>query len=248
MTNVLVRKKWDFFVSYASEDRESAANPLADGLTRRGFTVWLDHKVISDGSRFDEQIREGLAECHYGIVIVSPRFLAKDWPMRELDTLLGIETIEGRHRIVVVLHKLTSAELQRTAPELLRKAPIHTDQGFERVCDEVLERVVRAADRERRMTLGELGAVELPHFPGAGLVCCSNQACSWPDRSDLPPDLKAMGPFFTLKHVGQQLCIVCASCGTPAGAVTEEDAKQIAALVRLGNLWKPERSHTEEEA
>src|SRR5208282_2561990 len=90
-----VRKRWDFFVSYASQDRETAAEPVAGALTNRGFAVWLDRWIISeDASRLQEQIQHGLSECHYGIVIVSPWFLQKDWPMRELDTLLAIETIE----------------------------------------------------------------------------------------------------------------------------------------------------------
>jgi hypothetical protein len=234
-----VRKTWDFFISYASEDREAAANPLTEALNRRGFAVWLDHKVISAGTDFSEQIRRGLTDSHYGIVIVSPRFLAKDWPMRELNTLLAIETVDGRHRVVAVFHDVTEAQVRNKAPELLDKAPIDTRHGFERVCDEVLERVVRATDREQRATLGELGTVGFPDFPGAGLVQCGNPNCSWLTRNDFPEDLKRQGPFFTLGRAHEQWCIICTSCGTPAGSISDEDAKEIAAQVLAGGLSIP---------
>jgi hypothetical protein len=175
-----VRKRWDFFVSYASQDRETAAKPVAEALTNRGFAVWLDRWIISaDLSRLQDQIQHGLSECHYGIVIVSPWFLQKDWPMRELDTILAIETIEGRRRIVPVLHNLTEAELRERAPELHNKKPIGTADGFERACDQILERVVAMTDRERRVTLGESGAAELPRFRAPGVVRCQNAGCSW---------------------------------------------------------------------
>ena len=55
------RKPWDFFISYASEDRASAANPLANALTRRGFSgVWLDHQVLDKADRLEKQIELGL--------------------------------------------------------------------------------------------------------------------------------------------------------------------------------------------
>ena len=89
-----MRKTWDFFISYASEDRTAAANPIEAELTKRGFAVWLDHKVLSEARKLVEEIHTGLSNCHYGIIILSPRFLSKDWPMRELDTLFAIESIE----------------------------------------------------------------------------------------------------------------------------------------------------------
>ena len=231
-----VRKTWDFFISYASEDRISAANPLAEALGRRHYSVWLDHQVLSAGDKFSEEIRQGLAECHYGIVIVSPNFLRKDWPIRELDTLLAIERIDGRHRVVVVLHQVSTAEVQGLAPQLLRKALISSADGFERVCDEVLDRVVRSVDRDQLASLGNLDENKLPDFPGSGVVRCGNNECSWRDRHDIPIELKAFGPFFSLSRIGEKWCLTCTSCSTPAGWVTHQEAKQLAALARVGGV------------
>jgi hypothetical protein len=235
------RKAWDFFLSYASEDRESAANPLAGVLTQRGFKVWLDHQVLSETTKFEDAIQQGLADCHYGIVIVSSRFLQKDWPMRELDTLLAIETLDGRHRIVPVVHNVTEDELRQKAPELLQKASINTLQGFDHVCDQVLDWVVTAVDRKRHETLGELGVVELPRFSAPGILRCENESCSWRVPDDWPDFLQGAGPEFTLGRVGGDWCIVCDSCGKPVGSLTLQEAKEMAAQVRLSNLWKPTR-------
>lgn len=239
MSDANSRKSWDFFISYASEDRDDAAQPLASALSARGFRVWLDQHVISVNSDFSDLIRKGLVDSHHGVVIISPYFLRKDWTLRELDTLAAIEKIDGRHRIIIVLHGLTRSEVQNETPRLMQKDPIESANGFERVCDAILDRVVRSVDRDRLNTLGQFDVAELPDFPGGGLVHCGNKACPWPDRTDVPSDLKRMGPFFTFSREGQRWCITCTSCRTPVGWVTDKEAKELVALIRVGNLWKP---------
>jgi hypothetical protein len=73
-------KKWDVFVSHASEDTEAVAVPLADHLSRAGLRVWLDEHVLSVGDSLREKIDEGLAASRFGVVIVSPAFLRKRCP------------------------------------------------------------------------------------------------------------------------------------------------------------------------
>src|SRR5829696_2598286 len=138
------RKPWDFFISYAREDRESAAIPLSNELNDRGFSVWLDHEVLVDGQKLEEQIEKGLTQCHVGIVILSPDFIRKDWPLRELDVLLGIETLENMLRVVPVLFNLRAAQIHDTAPTLCQRATIDIAAGFDTVCDKVLELVMAA--------------------------------------------------------------------------------------------------------
>src|SRR5205809_86812 len=101
MSDAEPRKKWDFFISYASEDRATAAEPLAAALRSRGFAVWLDRDALTgDASALTSEIQAGLTDCHAGIVILSRQFVRKDWPIRELETLLSLETVDGRLRIV----------------------------------------------------------------------------------------------------------------------------------------------------
>ena len=84
-------KQWDVFISHASEDAESVARPLADALRRRGIEVWLDGSELKIGDSLNEKIDEGLANSFYGVLIVSPNFIAKQWPRRELNALMAKE-------------------------------------------------------------------------------------------------------------------------------------------------------------
>ena len=236
-----VRKPWDFFISYANEDRNDAASPLAQALTKRGFNVWLDQNVLSKDSKLEAEIQAGLSNCHYGIVVLSPRFLAKDWPMRELDTLLAIESLDGRYRLIPVLHNLSEPELAFKVPEVVQKRPLTTAHGFERLCDQILERVVQATDRKMSTQLGELGVTELPRFAAPSLLRCPNENCSWLVPDDRPEFLRSAGSEFTLARVGSEWCLVCGACGTPVGSVTLDEAKEIAAQVRVTGLWAPSR-------
>ena len=79
---------WDVFISYAREDKAAVAKPLAEVLLRAGLRVWIDEHEISLGDSLTKKINEGLARSRYGIVILSPDFLAKEWPKRELAALL----------------------------------------------------------------------------------------------------------------------------------------------------------------
>ncbi|MFN7939587.1 MAG: toll/interleukin-1 receptor domain-containing protein [Bryobacteraceae bacterium] len=234
-------KNWDFFISYASEDRADAADPIELELTKRGFAVWLDHKTLDAPKELEAQIQRGLSECHFGVVILSPRFLEKDWPMREIDTLFAIESIEGRRRVVPLLHKITASELEARVPDLRVTHPILTREGAVRVCDQILERVLQSTDRSRQEQLGEFGTDELPRFSAPGQLKCVNSECSWRPPADWPDFLHASGPEFTFAKVGEQWCIVCAECRSPVGSITEDEAKQLAGQIRMSNLWARDR-------
>jgi hypothetical protein len=234
-------KNWDFFISYASEDRQEAADPIELELTKRGFAVWLDHKTLDAPTELATQIQKGLSECHFGVVILSPRFLEKDWTMREVDTLFAIESIEGRRRVVPLLHKMTTSELEARAPDLRVKHPIPTRDGAERVCDQILERVLHSTDRSRQDQLGEFGTDELPGFRVPGQLKCMNSECPWRPPPDWPDFLQGSGPEFTFSKVGEKWCIVCCACKTPVGWITENEAKQLAGQIRMGNLWARDR-------
>ena len=80
---------YDVFISHASEDKEAIARPLYEALKARGLSVWFDEAELTLGDSLRRKIDDGLARCRYGIVILSPRFLEKEWPQRELDGLVA---------------------------------------------------------------------------------------------------------------------------------------------------------------
>ena|SRR5215471_17857336 len=71
-----------------------------------GLRVWLDRQELRIGDSFHEKIDEGLANSRFGIVVLSPNFLAKGWPRKELDGLLAIEDAVGSKIILPVWHQI----------------------------------------------------------------------------------------------------------------------------------------------
>jgi hypothetical protein len=72
--------KYDLFLSHAHEDKNAIARPLYLALAREGISVWFDEAVLRMGDSLRRKIDEGLARCRYGVVILSPTFLSKQWP------------------------------------------------------------------------------------------------------------------------------------------------------------------------
>ena len=127
---------WDVFISYASEDKDSVARPLAAALRNFGLRVWLDEQEISLGDGLTGKINEGLAHSRYGVVILSPDFLAKEWPKRELGALLAIEFKHGK-RVLPVLHNLELESILRDFPLMGDKLCVSTAAGIKAVAAEV---------------------------------------------------------------------------------------------------------------
>lgn len=130
-------KRWDAFISHASEDKETVAIPLAAALQRAGVRVWLDRFELRVGDSLREKIDEGLAESRFGIVILSPSFLAKGWPRRELNGLFALEE-SGRKVILPVWHEITKSALADQSPILADRLAVETSRGIQAVCSELM--------------------------------------------------------------------------------------------------------------
>src|SRR2546430_2140891 len=97
-------KRWDVFISHASEDNESIVEPLANCLRSAGLKVWLDRQALHLGDSLREKIDEGLSESRFGVIVFSKHFLEKGWPKRELNGLMALEE-DGRKVILPVWHE-----------------------------------------------------------------------------------------------------------------------------------------------
>jgi hypothetical protein len=97
--------KWDLFICHASEDKEDFVRPLAYALQELGFRIWYDEFALTLGHSIRRSIERGLAESRYGLVVLSPAFLKKEWSQRELDALVAKET-NGTRVILPVWHKV----------------------------------------------------------------------------------------------------------------------------------------------
>ena len=140
-------KKWDIFISHASEDKNAVAIPLARLLEEAGLKVWLDQHELTLGDSLRGKINEGLAQSRYGVVILSKAFLAKDWPVNELNSLLAME--EAGHKVMLpVCHEIERAELIAAAPLIADRLAARTSDGL----DTVAKAILRVAQSE---TLGQ---------------------------------------------------------------------------------------------
>jgi TIR domain len=129
-------QRWDLFISHAAEDKQDAAIPLFNALERAGMTVWFDTNELKIGDSIREKIDSGLVACQYGVVILSPNFIAKQWPRRELNALFALEE-DGRNRILPVWHNLDRSMLASYSPILSDRLAGNTGQGFDALAREI---------------------------------------------------------------------------------------------------------------
>jgi hypothetical protein len=134
-------KEWDIFVSHASEDKESVALPLRDRLKKAGLNVWLDRFELKIGDSLREKIDEGLARSRYGVIVLSPSFLAKRWPTQELNGLFAREEA-GRKLILPVWHNITKESLAQASPMLADRLAANTALGIDAVASAIVDVVV----------------------------------------------------------------------------------------------------------
>lgn len=131
---------WDFFISHASEDKEGFVRPLALALRDRGLKIWYDEFTLTVGDRLRRSIDAGLAGSRYGIVVISPSFLAKEWPQKELDALVGRET--GDRKIVLpVWHNVDAEDVRAYSPILADRVALSSTLGMPQIVEALLAAV-----------------------------------------------------------------------------------------------------------
>jgi hypothetical protein len=132
-------RAWDVFISYASEDKDAVAVPLAQVLRRAGLRIWLDRQELRIGDSLHEKIDEGLANSRYGVVIISPSFLAKRFPRKELDGLFAREDASERKVILPIWHQLDKATVAKYSPILADRLAGDTANGIPFVATEIID-------------------------------------------------------------------------------------------------------------
>ena len=116
---------FDFFISHASEDKESFVASLASELTSLGAAVFYDAATLKVGDSLRRNIDAGLRNSRFGIVVLSASFFSKEWPARELDGLTALE-VGGRTRILPIWHRVTKDEVASYSPVLADKVALNT--------------------------------------------------------------------------------------------------------------------------
>ena len=150
-------KKWDVFISHASEDKTAVAVPLKAALARQGLRVWLDEHELTVGDPLLEKINDGLKNSRFGVVILSKTFIAKFWTNTELQGLMAKQ--EYQKTILPVLHQMDHRELARVSPVLAGLVHRSTRDGLEAVAMAIAAAVGKAQKLRRKRTV----ALDISH-------------------------------------------------------------------------------------
>lgn len=118
-------KEFDFFISHATEDKDEIVRDLANALKESGFEVWYDEFELKIGDSLRKKIDQGLSKSRYGIVIVSPSFVKKNWTEYELNGMVARE-MNGHKVILPIWHKISKDEVLKFSPSLADKMALNT--------------------------------------------------------------------------------------------------------------------------
>lgn len=132
------------FISHASEDKDDFVRRLAEALLV-DFDVWYDDYELVVGHSLLEEISKGLANCDFGVVVLSKHFFAKNWPQQELNGLFGLE--EKDKKIILPVWKgVSKDEVRRYSPILADRVAAKAEEGVDKVVKD-LRRAIAFLDR-----------------------------------------------------------------------------------------------------
>jgi TIR domain len=132
--------EWDVFISHASEDKEDFVRPLAETLRRSGLRVWYDDFTLKVGDSLHRSIDHGLAKSRYGIVVISPNFLKKVWPQKELDGLVAREGQDVKV-ILPVWHNIGADGVRRYSLTLADRVAVSSSKGIDHVTRQLMQTI-----------------------------------------------------------------------------------------------------------
>ncbi|AWM12444.1 hypothetical protein DI487_00155 [Flavobacterium sediminis] len=122
-------KDYDFFISHASEDKESFVRPLAQELINIGFKVWYDEFTLKFGDSLFEEISNGISKSKFGLVIISQNFLKKEWTKKELNGLFSKEIFSKENVILPIWLNVSQEEIYKLSPILSDKVAVKIENN-----------------------------------------------------------------------------------------------------------------------
>jgi hypothetical protein len=129
--------KFDFFISHASEDKEDFVNPLVEYCKQLDLNVWYDAEQLIWGDDIRPSIVAGLQKSQFGLLVISQKFLDKQWTEYEYNTLFNLEMASGQKRIIPLLHGITREQLADKYPDLSGRLYKDSILGVENVAREM---------------------------------------------------------------------------------------------------------------
>jgi hypothetical protein len=132
-------RRFDVFISHASEDKEIVVRPLAHALQETGLTVWYDEFELRIGDSLRRKIDKGLANSRFGVVVLSHAFFGKGWPNYELDGLVT-RSVSGEQILLPIWHKVSKQEVMNYSASLADKVARNTTtHTVQEIAEEIAE-------------------------------------------------------------------------------------------------------------
>ena len=128
--------QYDVFISHSSHDKNEVARPLAHALQKNGLKVWLDEEQLQVGDSIRRGIDTALRESRYGVIILSPEYLASEWGQKELDTFFVKEKYHAKS-ILPIYHRLSVEQVEQNWPTLADKISLNTQDSNEVLADKI---------------------------------------------------------------------------------------------------------------
>ena len=138
--------EFDVFVSHANDNKQSFVDSLSAGLNRLGIKVWYDSSILDWGDDWKAKIKEGLGKSRFGIVVLSPQFIGREWTTKELTELLNRQNERHEKVVLPLLYNLTVDDMKAKYPDLapIQARPIREDEDAKDVVIDFARILIRA--------------------------------------------------------------------------------------------------------
>lgn len=131
-------KNWDIFISYAHEDRDVVARPLATRLRELGLQVWFDEYELNLGDSITQGIDRGISRSTAGVLIISQSFFKKNFTKYELRGIVQ-RHVAGENKILPIWVDVTAEEVRSFSSPLADLVAADWGAGINSVVDKIVE-------------------------------------------------------------------------------------------------------------
>lgn len=137
----------DVFVCHAYVDKARFVAPLVRALGRRAVNCWVDEGEVAPGDSLIASIENGLRTSQYVAVLITPAFLDRQWPEREMRAALSRE-IRSAVTVVVPILAVEQHIFFNAYPLLADKLYLDWGEGIDEVASRIAARFAREPARE----------------------------------------------------------------------------------------------------
>jgi hypothetical protein len=130
-------KPYHIFISYASED-EAYATELSTYLRYFGLRIWFAPLSLRIGDKPLDSINAGLIASEYGLLLLSPTYLAKQWTSYELD-VLHRQHIEDQKRLFPLWHGVDKSQINQWNPGLSGIIALKSTESLSDICGNIAD-------------------------------------------------------------------------------------------------------------